>query len=392
MRVILREPISQSVNINIMKIKKTIYSVVTFAFLLYTYLSLVAFDEGIVGFTMKNGSKLGCVCHDFSPDNRVSVLISGPSTIYANETITYTLRISGGPGVAAGCNIAVSLGEVFTSLLDTTLRRDESFPGSGFELTHKDPKVFIDTVVEFTFEYTAPNTPNVTDTIFAVGNSVNLDFTSENDKWNFAESFLVNVIDRPLPVELESFTATVLNNSVELNWRTASEMNNKGFDIERSAKSGSWQKIGYAKGNGSSNVPVNYTYKDRILQPGNYEYRLKQIDFNGDFNYYELSNEVSVGNPNSFLLMQNYPNPFNPVTTIRYEIQQSANVSLKIFDMTGREIMTLVDEFKEAGYYKTDFNGGNLSSGAYYYRLEVIPSNSFGAGDFVDTKKMLLLK
>jgi len=276
--------------------------------------------------------------------------------------------------------------------LDTTLRRDESFPGSGFELTHKDPKVFIDTVVEFTFEYTAPNTPNVTDTIFAVGNSVNLDFTSENDKWNFAESFLVNVIDRPLPVELESFTATVLNNSVELNWRTASEMNNKGFDIERSAKSGSWQKIGYAKGNGSSNVPVNYTYKDRILQPGNYEYRLKQIDFNGDFNYYELSNEVSVGNPNSFLLMQNYPNPFNPVTTIRYEIQQSANVSLKIFDMTGREIMTLVDEFKEAGYYKTDFNGGNLSSGAYYYRLEVIPSNSFGAGDFVDTKKMLLLK
>ena len=219
-----------------------------------------------------------------------------------------------------------------------------------------------------------------------------MDFTSENDKWNFAESFLVNVIDRPLPVELESFTATVLSNSVELNWRTASEMNNKGFDIERSAKSGSWQKIGYAKGNGSSNVPVNYTYKDRILQPGNYEYRLKQIDFNGDFNYYELSNEVSVGNPNSFLLMQNYPNPFNPVTTIRYEIQQSANVSLKIFDMTGREIMTLVDEFKEAGYYKTDFNGGNLSSGAYYYRLEVIPSNSFGAGDFVDTKKMLLLK
>ncbi|MBK6504280.1 MAG: T9SS type A sorting domain-containing protein [Ignavibacteria bacterium] len=169
-------------------------------------------------------------------------------------------------------------------------------------------------------------------------------------------------------------------------------MNNKGFDIERSAKSGSWQKIGYVKGIGSSNVPTAYTYKDKSLKSGNYEYRLKQIDFNGDFNYYELSNAVTIGNPNSFLLMQNYPNPFNPVTTIRYEIQQSANVSLKIFDMTGREIMTLVDEFKEAGYYKTDFNGGNLSSGAYYYRLEVIPSNSFGAGDFVDTKKMLLLK
>jgi hypothetical protein len=392
MRVLLAEPISQSVNIKIMKIKKTIYSVITFAFLLYTYLNLVAFDEGIVGFTMKNGNKLGCVCHDFSPDNRVFVLISGPSTIYANETATYTLRISGGPGVAAGCDIAASLGEVFTSPSDTTLRRDESFPGAGFELTHKYPKMFIDTVVEFTFRYTAPNTSNITDTIFAVGNSVNLDFASDNDKWNFAESFLVNVIDRPLPVELESFTATVLSNFVELKWATTSELNNKGFDIERSTKSGSWQKIGYAKGNGSSNVPVNYTYKDRILQPGNYDYRLKQIDFNGDFNYYELSNEVSVGNPNSFLLMQNYPNPFNPVTTIRYEIRQSANVSLKVFDMTGREIMTLVEEYKEAGYYKIDFNGENLSSGAYYYRLEVRSLNSLGAGNFVDTKVMMLLK
>ena len=392
MRVILEELISQSVNIKIMKIKKTIYSVVTFAFLLYIYLNLVAFDGGIVGFTMKNGNKLGCVCHDFSPDNRVSVLISGPSTVYANETITYTLQISGGPGVAAGCNIAASLGDLFPSLMDTMLRRDESFPGSGFELTHKHPKVFIDTVVEFTFEYTAPNTANVTDTIFAVGNSVNLDFTSEFDKWNFAESFLVNVIDRPLPVELESFTASVLNNSVELNWTTTVELNNEGFDIERSSKSDSWNKIGYVKGIGFSNVPATYTYKDGSLKSGNYEYRLRQIDFNGNFNYYELSNAVTVGNPNSFLLMQNYPNPFNPVTTIRYEIQQSANVSLKIFDMTGREIMTLVDQFEEAGYYNVNFNGGNLSSGAYYYRLEVNPSNSLGSGNFVDTKVMLLVK
>lgn len=375
-----------------MKIKKTIYSVVTFAFLLYTYLNLVAFDEGIVGFTMKNGNKLGCVCHDFSPDNRVTVQVSGPSAVYVNETAIFTLRISGGPGVAAGSNIAASLGEVYTSPLDTTLRRDESFPGAGFELTHKFPKMFIDTVVEFTFQYTAPNISNIFDTIFAVGNSVNLDFTSDNDRWNFAENFLVNIIDRPLPIELESFTATVLSNSVELQWRTASELNNKGFDIERSTESGSWHKIGYAKGNGSSNVPINYTYKDKVLQPGIYEYRLKQIDFNGEFNYYKLGNEVSVGNPNSFLLMQNYPNPFNPVTTIRYELHQSANVSLNIFDMTGREVMTLVDQFEEAGFYKIDFNGGNLSSGAYYYRLEVSPSNSAITGKFVDTKVMMLLK
>jgi hypothetical protein len=392
MRVILPELISQSVNYKIMKIKKTIYSVITFAFLLYTYLNLVAFDDGIVGFTLKNGNKLGCVCHDFSPDNRVSVLISGPSTVFVNETATYTLQISGGPAVAAGCNIATRLGDLFPSPLDTMLRRDESFPGSGFELTHKDPKVFLDTVVVFTFEYTAPPTPNVNDTIFANGNSVNFDLTSDNDKWNFAENFIIAVIDRPLPVELSSFTSVVLNNTVELRWTTLSELNNEGFDIERSVSSGSWNKIGFIKGHGTSNVPAAYSFSDKGMKPGHYNYRLKQIDFNGNFSYYQLSNEVIVGNPDSYLLSQNYPNPFNPVTSIRYDIPQSSNVSLKVYDINGKEVMTLVDQIKEAGYYKVEFNGSNLSSGVYYYRLEVSPSNSPGAGFFVYTKKMLLLK
>jgi hypothetical protein len=392
MRVLLTELISQSVNNKIMKIKKTIYSVVTFAFLLYNYLNLVAFDDGIVGFTLKNGNKLGCVCHDFSPDNRVSVQISGPSTVFVNETATYTLQISGGPAVAAGCNIATRFGELFPSPLDTMLRRDESFPGSGFELTHKDPKVFLDTVVVFTFEYTAPPTPNLNDTIFANGNSVNFDLTSDNDKWNFAESFIINVIDRPLPVELSSFTSVVSNSTVELRWTTLIELNNEGFDIERSVSSGSWNKIGFIKGHGTSNVPAAYSFIDKGMKPGNYNYRLKQIDFNGNFSYYQLSNEVIVGNPDSYLLSQNYPNPFNPVTSIRYDIPKSSNVSLKVYDINGKEVTTLVDQIKEAGYYKVEFNGSNLSSGVYYYRLEVSPSNSPGAGFFVDTKKMLLLK
>jgi hypothetical protein len=128
------------------------------------------------------------------------------------------------------------------------------------------------------------------------------------------------------------------------------------------------------------------------MKPGNYNYRLKQIDFNGNFSYYQLSNEVIVGNPDSYLLSQNYPNPFNPVTSIRYDIPKSSNVSLKVYDINGKEVTTLVDQIKEAGYYKVEFNGSNLSSGVYYYRLEVSPSNSPGAGFFVDTKKMLLLK
>ena len=187
-----------------------------------------------------------------------------------------------------------------------------------------------------------------------------------------------------LPVELASFVATTNGRNVELNWSTASETNNSGFDIERSSANGSWTKVANVSGNGTSTIAHSYSYTDRNLASGSYSYRLKQIDFNGNFEYFNLNNEVNIGVPSNFSLSQNYPNPFNPTTKINFDLPVDGNVSIKIFDMSGKEVMTLVNEAKTAGYYSVNFNGASLSSGIYFYTIN--------AGSFVSTKKMTLIK
>ncbi|MBS1551564.1 MAG: T9SS type A sorting domain-containing protein [Bacteroidetes bacterium] len=189
--------------------------------------------------------------------------------------------------------------------------------------------------------------------------------------------------DGVLPVELSSFAAVINNNSVTLNWSTLTETNNSGFDIERSSN-GTWSKVGTVTGNGTTISTSNYSFTDRNVASGNYNYRLKQIDFNGNFEYFNLSNEVIVGIPSGFDLLQNYPNPFNPTTSINFELPVDGNVSLKIYDMSGKEVMILVNEVRSAGYYSVNFNAANLPSGIYFYTLS--------AENFTATKKMMLLK
>ena len=191
-------------------------------------------------------------------------------------------------------------------------------------------------------------------------------------------------VNNPLPVELTLFLSNVLNHSVNLIWTTSIESNNSGFEIQHSAADKIWTSIGFVNGAGNSAEPNRYTFTDRNLNSGVYNYRLKQIDFNGNFKYYDLSNEVVIGVPDKFSLHQNYPNPFNPVTKIRYDLPNSGKVSLKIYDNIGREVITLISEFKDAGYYTVEFDGSNFASGIYYYKLET--------GNFVATKKMVLLK
>ncbi|MBK8981386.1 MAG: T9SS type A sorting domain-containing protein [Ignavibacteria bacterium] len=128
----------------------------------------------------------------------------------------------------------------------------------------------------------------------------------------------------------------------------------------------------------------DYRFEDRNLSSGKYKYRLKQIDFNGNFEFYDLSNEVVIGIPASTELMQNYPNPFNPVTNISYRLSESGFVTLKVFDNSGREVKTLVNEYREAGYYKAVFDGSGLASGIYFYKLS--------ADNFNQTKKLSLVK
>ncbi len=190
--------------------------------------------------------------------------------------------------------------------------------------------------------------------------------------------------DGVLPVELSSFSASITGSTVELNWITMTEVNNYGFEIERmSEKNPSWQKIGFVAGNGNSNSLKTYTFIDSESQPGKYVYRLKQIDNDGAFEY---SNEIEVefGNPTSFLLEQNFPNPFNPTTKISWQSPVGSHQTLKVYDMLGNELATLVDEFREAGSYEVEFNAAQLSSGVYFYKLE--------AGPFIQTRKMILMR
>ena len=186
-----------------------------------------------------------------------------------------------------------------------------------------------------------------------------------------------------LPVELSSFSSYITTVDVTLNWTTTTEVNNFAFEIERSAGS-DWKTISTVAGHGTTNLPQGYSYSDRGLNTGTYNYRLKQIDFNGNFEYHNLSNKVVIGTPTTFKLQQNYPNPFNPETKISYTIPFNGLVTLKIFDIAGKEIMTLVNEQKTAGYYTVNFNAAILPSGIYFYRIQ--------SGDFMETKKMALTK
>ncbi|MDQ3019382.1 MAG: T9SS type A sorting domain-containing protein [Bacteroidota bacterium] len=187
-----------------------------------------------------------------------------------------------------------------------------------------------------------------------------------------------------LPVEMSSFVSSVNRRDITLNWTTTSEINNSHFNIERSLVNGQWSGIGSVQGNGTTLSSINYSFTDRGLSTGSYQYRLKQVDINGNFKYYNLNNEVNIGIPGKFDLSQNYPNPFNPSTKINYDLPSDGNVTLKIFDMSGKEVSTIVNEVQTAGYYTVSFNSNNLSSGIYFYTLT--------SSNIAITKKMLLVK
>ena len=191
-----------------------------------------------------------------------------------------------------------------------------------------------------------------------------------------------------MPVELASFSSVLSVRNVNLHWTTASEINNSGFEIQKlvvESQNSKWDKIGYVNGNGTKTTPTNYNFTDEKLNTGKYQYRLKQIDNNGNFKYYTLSNTIDIGVPLKFSLSQNYPNPFNPKTKIDFQIPNSAKVTIKVFDITGKEIATLINnEFKEANYYTVDFNAVNFASGIYFYRIT--------ADKFIETKKMMVIK
>jgi hypothetical protein len=188
-----------------------------------------------------------------------------------------------------------------------------------------------------------------------------------------------------LPVELISFNFNVQNDGILLNWKTGTELNNYGFEIERinESETEDWKSISFINGNGTTNTPKEYFFFDERPPVGNLSYRLKQIDNNGSFEY-SKSISVNIENPSSFKLFQNYPNPFNPATEIRFALNESDFVTLKVFDVQGNEVKNLVNGRKEAGIHRINFNAADISSGIYFYSIKT--------SSFSQTKKMMLIK
>ncbi|MCF8431552.1 MAG: T9SS type A sorting domain-containing protein, partial [Melioribacteraceae bacterium] len=214
----------------------------------------------------------------------------------------------------------------------------------------------------------------------------------------------------PLPVELATFTASVSANLVSLKWQTATELNNYGFEIQRSkftefiqvndastSSASGWENIGFVEGHGTTNSPQSYSFVDTKTFEvfanlkgfnGAIQYRLKQIDFDGKYEYSDVV-EVTFGTPDNFELMQNYPNPFNPSTTIKFNIPvttdyQSAQTTLRIFNVLGEQVAELLNAQLEPGLHIIEFDASRLASGIYFYKLT--------SGEFNQIRKMILMK
>lgn len=211
-------------------------------------------------------------------------------------------------------------------------------------------------------------------------------FTLDPVTWA-SSAITLNAIDpanAPLPVELTSFTASYKNSEVMLSWKTETEVNNYGFNLEKRIGERDWDSIAFIEGHGNSNSPKEYNYSDKDLFAGGskFQYRLKQLDNDGTFEYSDVV-EIEVV-PGQYELSQNYPNPFNPSTTIRFSLPQAAQIKINLYNMLGELVKTLADGMYETGFHKLVVDASNLPSGTYIYRLE--------SSNFVQVKKMILIK
>lgn len=205
-----------------------------------------------------------------------------------------------------------------------------------------------------------------------------------NYNWNIAA-----VVDEIIPVELTSFSASVNDGQVNLNWQTATETNNYGFEVQRSSEDYEFVTIGFIEGNGTTTEAQNYSYSDKSVTPGVFTYRLKQVDYDGKFEY---SNEIEVdftSVPTAYSLNQNFPNPFNPSTKISFALPVESDVTVKIFNVIGEEINSIAKGTLGAGSHSFDFNASGLNSGVYFYSLE---AHGTDGSSFSEVKKMMFTK
>jgi len=225
----------------------------------------------------------------------------------------------------------------------------------------------------------------VSENIPAVDALAKVFFVDGTKGWAVGHLGTILAYDSQVPVELTYFTANIDDNNVVLNWQTATEKNNSGFEILRSTQNeNNWNQIGFVEGHGTTTEGNSYSFADKNLETGSYLYKLIQIDFDGTRNESEIVNADVSSQPKEYSLLQNYPNPFNPSTTIEFSIPESGNVKLVVYNSLGEEVSTLINNYEAAGSYKINFDAAGLPSGLYFYKLS--------AGNFSEVKKMIFLK
>jgi hypothetical protein len=249
---------------------------------------------------------------------------------------------------------------------------------------HFDSNTVINQWEELTFDYSsAIGTTGITLTL--------IPDMQTGARTHASVNYMDNIRFTPqvVPVELTSFTGAFIGNDVQLKWATATELNNRGFEIQRSINGSEFATVAFVEGQGTTTETQQYSFTDRNVESRvNYAYRLKQIDFNGDYDYSQVVN-IGFTLPLEFVLEQNYPNPFNPSTSIAYAVPVKSNVTLEVYSLIGQKITTLVQGEVEAGKHTVQFNASSLSSGLYLFKLTAVGENG---SQFTSSKKMTLLK
>ena len=306
------------------------------------------------------------------------------------DTWSSALRVNNDPvgngKVQYWPSIAISeLGEIVILFYDTRNTQNNNIIEAYIARSTDGGASFTNELVS-----TEPSSTNIPNSDVRFGDYINIDFVGGNivPVWTderaggFDMDIYTGQIPPIVPVELISFTHRIVNGKVTLIWVTATELNNMGFEIQRSLDNNIFVTIGFVGGKGNSTTNQYYSFTDESI-PGKIYYRLKQVDFNGSYNYSQII-EVDGVTVSTIQLQQNYPNPFNPNTTIKYQLGNDGFVNLKVFNSLGEQVAEPVNQFQKGGSHQLIFEAKDLPSGIYVYQLS--------SGNYTESKKMILLR
>ena len=306
------------------------------------------------------------------------------------DTWSSALRVNNDPvgngKVQYWPSIAISeLGEIVILFYDTRNTQNNNIIEAYIARSTDGGASFTNELVS-----TEPSSTNIPNSDVRFGDYINIDFVGGNivPVWTderaggFDMDIYTGQIPPIVPVELISFTHRIVNGKVTLIWVTATELNNMGFEIQRSLDNNIFVTIGFVGGKGNSTTNQYYSFTDESIQ-GKIYYRLKQVDFNGSYNYSQII-EVDGVTVSTIQLQQNYPNPFNPNTTIKYQLGNDGFVNLKVFNSLGEQVAEPVNQFQKGGSHQLIFEAKDLPSGIYVYQLS--------SGNYTESKKMILLR